>query len=89
MQVPRDGSVFAVDFKSVKRIVAPRVAGRFKDPERSIAEPGQKRAGVVDSNFFHFSGQIMFALFDEGFGHRVDFVDAAVEPEGRVNAMRQ
>ena len=89
MQVPEDGGVFAVDFESVERLVAARVTGGFKGRQRAVAEAGQESAGVVDAHLFHFAGELVFAFLDEGLGHGGDGVDAAVEPDGGVDAVRE
>ena len=88
VQVPEDRGVFAVDLESVERLVAARVAGGFEGGERAVLETRQESAGVVDADLLHFAGEVVFAFFDERFGHGGDVVDAAVEPDApcRCNA---
>ena len=55
------------------------------------SEPLSKRArngaGVVDADLLDLAGQGVLALLDERLGHGGDVVDAAVEPEGGVDAV--
>src|SRR5262249_11730558 len=87
VQIPKDGSVLAVNFESVESFVSARVTRGFESCEGTVFEPREKSAGVVDADFFDFAGEIMFALLNKCFGHRIDFVDAAVQPDSRVDAM--
>src|SRR6266850_8342570 len=66
-----------------------RVAGGLEGPERAVFEATKERAGIVDADLLDFASQVVFAFLDERFGHGVDLVDAAVEPERRVDAMGQ
>ncbi len=89
VQVPEDRGVLAVDLERVERLVAAGVARRLEGGQRAVVEARQERAGVVDADLLDLAGQIVLALLDEGFGHGGDFVDAAVEPHGGVDAVRQ
>src|SRR4028119_596839 len=59
VQVPHDRGVLAVDLQGVERLVPPRVAGRLKGAQRTVLEAGEESAGVVDADWFRFSGQIV------------------------------
>ena len=60
------------------------IARRLECGKRSVLESAQKRAGVVDSYRLDAARQTVFSLFDEGFRHRGDFDDRAIEPHRRV-----
>src|SRR5580692_4225653 len=51
MQVPQRGRVLAIDFERVERLVASRVTGGLKRRQRSVPEPAEKSARVIDANF--------------------------------------
>src|SRR5262245_26841078 len=89
VEVPKCRSMLSIYFERVERFVAARVSCRFKRRERSIAEPAEKCAGIVDSNLFDFTGEIMFPLFNERLGHRHDFGDRTIKPHCRVNVMSE
>ena len=89
MQVPLDGGVFAVDFEGVQGLVAAGVAGGLEQAERAVGEVAEEGAGVVDGDGLGFSGEVVRAFLDEGFGHRGDGRGSAVEPEGGVDAVGQ
>ena len=57
--------------------------------QRAVREPAQERAGIVDADRLDLAGQGVLPLLDEGLGHRRDFGDRAVQPERRVDAVRQ
>jgi len=46
-----------------------------------------EEAGVVDADLLDLAGEVVLALLDEGFGHRADVLNAAVEPHGGVDAV--
>src|ERR1700722_10761340 len=48
MEIPGNGSIFAINFKSIKRLVAARVTGGLEGGQRAVVETSQERAGVVD-----------------------------------------
>ena len=52
VQIPEERTVFAVDFKSVERLVAAGVTGRFEGGERTVAESREERTRVVDGRPF-------------------------------------
>ena len=89
MKVPRRGRVLAVDFQRVQRLVTPRITRRFKRGERSVLEPAQKRAGIIDTHRLDASGQVVLPLLDERLRHRRDLRDRAIEPESGVDRVRQ
>src|SRR5712692_9225645 len=89
VQVPADRGVLAVDLEGVKGLVPARVTGGLEGRQRTVAKAGQEGAGVIDADFLDFAGEGVLALLDEGLGHGVDLVDAAVEPDGGVDAVRQ
>ena len=57
--------------------------------EIAVAEVRQERAGVVDADLLHLLRQRVLALLDERLRHGVDGVQPAVEPQRRVDAVRQ
>ena len=73
VQVPARRRVLAVDLERVERLVAARVARRLEQRQRSVLEPAQERARIVDPDRLDLSGQRVRALLDEGLGHRGDF----------------
>jgi hypothetical protein len=81
--------VLAVDFKGVERLVPARVTGRFKRGQRAVAKRARKAQASSIPTFSTLPVRLCLRFFDEGFGHGVDFVDPAVEPEGGVDAMGQ
>src|SRR2546421_7827437 len=89
MEVPENGSMFAIDFEGVERLVPAGVAGGFEGGERAIFEAREKGAGIINADLLDSAAEGVLALFDEGFGHGIDFIYAAVEPDGRINAMSQ
>ena len=89
VQVPKGRRVLAVDFERIESLVPARIACRFKRRERAIFKAAQKRAGIVNSDRLDVARQIVFALFDKGLGHRHHFADRAIQPQRRVNVVRQ
>ena len=87
VQIPFDGSMLAVDLERIKRFVSPSVSSRLKQSHRSVFEFANKCASVIDADFLLLSGFLMHAFFDKRFGHRSDFGNATVEPDGRVDAV--
>ena len=87
VQVPLDRGVFAVDLEGVERLVAAGVAGRFEEAERAVLEVAEEGAGVVDADLLDLAGEVVLAFLDERLGHGADVLDAAVEPEGGVDAV--
>ncbi len=81
--------MLAVDFERVERLVPARVARRLERRERSVLEPAQERARVVDPDGLDLAGQVVLALLDERLGHRRDLGDRAVQPERGVDAVRE
>ena len=47
MKIPSDGSMLAINFKSVERLVPARITRGFKIRKRSIAETRQKKTGII------------------------------------------
>src|SRR5688500_5608472 len=89
MQVPEDGGVLAIDLEGIESFVTARIARRFEGRQRTIFEARQKRTRVIDANLFDLAGKLVRTLFNEGFSHGADLIDAAVEPNGSVDAMRE
>ena len=89
VQIPADGGVGTVDFKRVQRLVAARVSGGFEQAERAVLKMAVKKAGVVDGDFLFLTGGGVDALFDERLGNGGHVGDAAVEPNGGVDAVRE
>ena len=89
MQVPLEAHVLAIHLEGVQSLVAARIAGGFKEPQRSVVEVAHEGASVVDAHLLDLAGQGMLALLDEGLGHGTDILDATVEPHGRIDAVRQ
>src|SRR6185312_1206015 len=81
--------MLAVDLERVEGLVAASVTRRLEAGERTVGKARQKEACVVDPDWLDFAGEIVHPLLDEGLRHRGDFIDAAVEPQGSVDAMRQ
>src|SRR5207302_10493617 len=87
VQIPLRRRVLAVDFKRIKRLVASRVSRGLERRQRSVLEPAQERAGIVNPNRLDASGQIVFALLDERFGHRGHFGNRPVDRKStRLNS---
>ena len=89
VQIPERRRVLAVDLERVERLVPARVARRFERRERSVLEAAQERARVVDADRLDLAGQVVLALLDEGLGHRRDLGDRTVQPQRRVDVVRQ
>jgi len=70
--------MFAIDFECIERLVASGVPRRLECSQRSILKPSQKRAGVIDSDLFRFSGQVVFPLLDECLSHCRDGIYFAI-----------
>ncbi len=87
MEVPFDGRFFAVDFEGVEGFVSTGVAGGFEETERTVAEAAEEGAGIIDADFFDFTGEVVFAFLDECFGHGGNAVDGAIEPDGGIDAV--
>src|SRR4029079_16086434 len=89
VRVPSNGRILAIDLERIERLVTARVSGALKDGQRSVFKSRQKRAGVIDPDFFHLAGEGVFSLLDESLGHRGYAGDPAVQPERGIDAMRQ
>src|SRR5579863_990940 len=89
MQVPHGGSVLTIDFECIQRLMASRVTRRFQRRERSVLKPPETRAGVIDLDRFNAPGQVMLALLDERFRHRRHLRKRTVQPQRRIDAVRQ
>ena len=89
VQVPERRRVLAVDLERVERLVPARVARRLERRERTVLEPAEKRARVVDADRLHLAGQRVLALLDERFGHRGHLRDRPVQPQRRVDVVRE
>jgi len=89
VEIPREGFVVAVDLESFQGFVSPGIAGGFEDGGGAVFEAGEEGAGVVDSDGMLFTGLLMDAFLDEGFGHGGDANDVAIEPAGAVDVMGQ
>src|ERR1043166_2566843 len=89
VQIPENGSAFAVNLKSVEGFVATRITGEFESCERTVVQTGQERAGVIDAHLFNFAGEVVFPFLNECLGHGRDGVDFAIEPNSSIDAMRQ
>ena len=81
--------MLAVDLERVERLVPARVARRLEGRERSVLEPGQKRARIVDADRLHLAGQVVLALLDERLGHRGHFRDRTVQPHRGIDVVRE
>ncbi len=89
VEIPHDRGVFAIYLQSIKRLVAARVSRRLEVGERAVAEARQESAGIVDPNLLDLASDGVVALLDESFGHARYAVDAAVEPQSRVDAVSE
>src|SRR5437867_1579666 len=89
LQIPLDRRLLTIDLERVQCLVPPGIARGLEEAERSIREAAQECTGVIDSDLFDFARERMLTLLDECFGHRAHGLDSTVEPDGRVNAVRQ
>ena len=89
MQIPANGGVGAVDFKRVQRLVPARVSGGLKQAKRAVGKVAVENARVVDADCLLLAGGGVHAFLDERLGHSRHVADAAVEPDGGVDAVRQ
>ncbi len=91
VQVPVDRGMLAVDLERVERLVAAGVAGRFEQPERAVVEVAEERAGVVDADRSRLLpvSSVCFRSLTNVSVIAVTSLDAAVEPDGRVDAVGQ
>src|SRR5262245_53749492 len=89
MQIPLDRRLLSVDLECVKRLVPSGVASGFKQAERSVRKPAEKRARVIDSDRLDLTRKRMSSLLNKCFGHCGDVSDAAIQPDRGVDAMRE
>ena len=89
MEVPENGTVLAINFKGVERLVAASIARGLKRSEGAVAEARQKGGGIVDEDLLFFASERVLALFDKGLCHGGDGIDSAVEPQGGINTVRK
>jgi hypothetical protein len=89
VQVPGDRGVLAVDFEGVQGLVAAGVPRGLERGQRAVAEPGQERAGVVDPHLLDLAGERVFAFLMKVSVMALTVRDAAVQPDGRVDAVGQ
>ena len=89
VEVPADRGVLAVDLEGVQGLVASGVAGRFEVAQRTVSEAAEEGARVVDADGLALAGLGVDAFLDERFGHRRDVSNTTVQPDRRVDAMRQ
>src|SRR2546421_1084021 len=89
VKVPKNGGIFAVDLEGIEGLMSARVTGRFERRQRAVPEARQESAGVVDANLFHFAGEVVLALLDEGLGHGAYFVNRAIQPDRGIDAVSQ
>src|SRR5687767_12844707 len=89
VQVPKDGSVLAIDLKRVKGFVAAGITGRLERGERTVLEAREESACIIDADFLHLASELMRPLLHERLSHGADFINAPVEPDGGVDAVRE
>ena len=89
VQVPGDGGMLAVDLERVERLVAARVTGGLKGRQRTVLKARQKSAGVVDAHLLHLAGEVCLRSLMKVSVMAVTSIDAAVQPHGGVDAVRQ
>ncbi len=90
VQVPHGGSMLAIDLERVQRLVPARIAGGLECRERAVAKSTLRNALASSIRTgCNFAGQGMFALFDECLGHGGDFGDGTIQPERRIDGVRQ
>ena len=87
VQIPADGGVGAVDLQRVQRLVPARVSRGFEQSERAVRKVAVKNTGVVDGDFLLLAGGGVHALLDERLGDGGNVGNAAVEPDGGVDAV--
>jgi len=81
--------VLAIDFERVQRLVSASIPRRLEQSERAVVEVAQERTSIVDADFLDLARCGVRSFLDEGLGHRRDVGDSAVEPDRRVDAVRQ
>ena len=81
--------MLAVDLERVQRLVPSRVAGGLERGERAVAEPRQEGARIVDADRLDLPSQVVLARLDERLGHRRDLVDRPIEPQRRIDTVRE
>ena len=69
--------------------MAARVTGGFKQAKRAVAKVAVEDAGIVDGDFLFLAGSRVHAFLNERLGDGGHILDAAVEPDGGVDAMRE
>ena len=69
--------------------MAAGVTRRFKQAQRTVGEVTKERTRVVDANGFHLSSLSVHAFFHKCLSHRSDVFDRAVQPNSRIDAMRE
>ena len=89
VEIPADARVLAVDFEGVERLVAACIARALEERERAVGEMPHERAGVVNLHLLHLAAQRVLALLDESLRHRRHVRQRAVQPDCRVNAVRE
>ncbi len=89
VQIPLQRGLLAVDLECVQGLVPASVPGGFKQPQRAVVEPAKEGTSVVDSHRLDLAGEVMLSFFHERLGHGADGIDVPVEPEGRVDAVRE
>ena len=89
VEIPARGRALAVDLERVERLVPARVARRLEERERSVLKPSHERARIVDADRLDLAGEIVLALLDEGLGHRRHRRERSVQPQRRVDAVRE
>ena len=78
VEIPSNGSVFAVNLESVECLVASSVSSRLEESQRPVGKVAVKKAGVVNGDCLLLPGSGVNAFLDEGFGHCRDITDASI-----------
>jgi hypothetical protein len=58
VEIPGNRGVFAIDLEGVERLVAAGITGGLEGRQRTVGEPGQERAGIVDPDLFDLAGEL-------------------------------
>lgn len=66
-----------------------RIPRRFKGGKRTVSKAAEEGACIVDAHGLNVACEIVFSLFNEGFGHCRNFRNRSIEPHRRVDVMGQ
>ena len=89
VQVPLEAHVLAIHLEGVESLMAAGITGGLKETQRTVVEVAHEGARVIDAHLLDLAGQGVLALFDKRLGHGADILNTAIEPHGRIDAVRQ